>query len=69
MSTQHNTAYSRVTVSCSHCGNTFETNSTHNGDLRIDTCANCHPAYTGEQRVAANSGQIDKFRQRYSADK
>ncbi len=66
MTTQNNQAYSQVNVSCSNCGNTFETGSTHNGDIRVEVCSNCHPAYTGEQRTLTNSGQIDKFKRRYT---
>ncbi len=66
MTTQNSSAYSQITVSCSNCGHTFDTSSTHDGDLRIEVCSSCHPAYTGEQRRQVSSGQIDKFRQRYS---
>ena len=57
-------AYSPVTVTCS-CGNTFETGSTSSKDLSIEVCAECHPFYTGKQKVLDTAGQVDKFRRRY----
>jgi len=58
-------AYAPVTVTCS-CGNTFETGSTSGKDaMSIEVCANCHPFYTGKQKVLDTAGQVDKFRRRY----
>ena len=58
--------YHTVTVVCSSCGNTFESGSTIKGDtLRVDTCSNCHPFYTGRQRFAAAQGRIEKFNRKY----
>jgi large subunit ribosomal protein L31 len=57
--------YKQVAVNCS-CGNSFETRSTYQGDaLHIDVCANCHPFYTGKQKIVDTAGQVDKFRKRY----
>ena len=44
--------YHRIMVKCTSCGNEFETGSTAT-ELRVDTCSNCHPFYTGRQRFAA----------------
>ncbi len=52
--------YNKINVKCSTCGNEFETGSTAK-ELKVDTCANCHPFYTGRQRFAAAQGRIDKF--------
>ena len=41
--------YHKVTVTCTTCGNTFETGSVKD-DIRVDTCSNCHPFFTGRQR-------------------
>ena len=41
--------YHTVTVTCTTCGNTFETGSTLN-EIRVDTCSKCHPYFTGKQR-------------------
>lgn len=58
--------YHEVTVSCS-CGNSFQTKSTyHNDKLHIDVCAQCHPFYTGKQKIVDTAGQVDKFRKRYA---
>ena len=57
-------AYTTVTVTCS-CGNTFETGSTSGKDLSIEVCAECHPFYTGKQKVLDTAGQVDKFQRRY----
>ncbi|MCB1754564.1 MAG: 50S ribosomal protein L31 [Gammaproteobacteria bacterium] len=57
-------SYSEITVTCS-CGNTFQTGSTNGKDLTIEVCSNCHPFYTGKQKVMDTAGQVDKFRRRY----
>ena len=57
--------YKTITVTCS-CGNSFETRSTYSSDsMHIDVCANCHPFYTGKQKIVDTAGQVDKFRRRY----
>ena len=50
--------YHRIMVKCTSCGNEFETGSTAT-ELRVDTCSNCHPFYTGRQRFAAAQGRIE----------
>ena len=55
--------YATTTVKCA-CGNTFETRST-TGDINTDVCANCHPFFTGKQRLVDTAGRIDRFRQKY----
>ena len=57
-------AYDEVSVTCS-CGNTFSTRSTIGKDLTIDVCAQCHPFYTGKQKLLDTAGRVDKFRQKY----
>ena len=54
--------YHRIMVKCTSCGNEFETGSTST-QLRVDTCSNCHPFYTGRQRFAAAQGRIEKFKE------
>ncbi len=54
--------YEETTVTCA-CGNTFTTRSTRN-NLRIDVCSNCHPFYSGEQRMMDTAGQVDRFMRR-----
>jgi large subunit ribosomal protein L31 len=50
-------------VRCS-CGNTFETRSTQ-ADLRVELCSECHPFYTGKQKLVDTGGRIDRFERRY----
>ncbi len=59
--------YYKVKVTCTTCGNTFETGSTMK-ELKVDTCSNCHPFYTGKQKFVAAAGRIDKFNKRYGID-
>ncbi len=57
--------YSEITVTCS-CGNTFKTRSTlRGGELHLDVCSQCHPFYTGTQKIMDTAGRVDKFRRRY----
>ena len=56
--------YTEINVACS-CGHTFKTRSTMGKDLHIEVCAECHPFYTGKQRVVDTAGRVEKFRQKY----
>ena len=59
--------YDEVQVNCS-CGSTFTTRSTSSSKaLQIEVCSQCHPFYTGKQKVMDTAGRIDKFRQRYGS--
>ena len=60
--------YCDVTVPCS-CGNTFQTRSTACRDLTIEVCSQCHPFYTGKQKLVDTAGRVDKFRQKYGMKK
>ena len=60
--------YQDVTVTCT-CGNTFETRSTLKGEMRVDVCSECHPFYTGQQRVVDTAGRVGKFQARYGKKK
>lgn len=57
-------AYNDINVTCS-CGASFETRSTVGKDLQIEVCSQCHPFYTGKQKMLDTGGRVDKFRQRY----
>lgn len=61
----HPTYHSEATVICA-CGNTFKTGSTMK-EIRTDICSNCHPFYTGEQRIVDTAGQVDRFMKRLQA--
>ena len=56
--------YAEINVVCS-CGHTFKTSSTVGKDLHVEVCSNCHPFYTGQQKIVDSAGQVDKFRKRY----
>ena len=58
--------YEAIKVTCS-CGNEFETRSTGVEDLHIDVCSECHPFYTGKQRVMDTGGRVDKFKKRFGS--
>ncbi len=55
--------YQKCVVVCA-CGHTFETRSTV-PTLHLDLCSNCHPFYTGKQRIVDTGGRVERFRRRY----
>ena len=55
--------YIETTVKCS-CGNTFTTRSTK-ADLRSELCNECHPFYTGKQKLVDTGGRVERFERRY----
>ena len=57
-------AYDVVTVNCA-CGNSFQTRSTHKGDIHVEICSNCHPFFTGKQKLIDTAGRVERFRKRY----
>ncbi len=56
--------YQKVTVHCTTCNSEFETSSTLS-EIRVDTCSQCHPFYTGKQKFAQADGRVEKFRKKY----
>ena len=56
--------YKKVKVVCTSCGAEFESGSVLD-EVRVDTCSNCHPFYTGKQRFASADGRVDKFNKKY----
>ncbi|MGH2767851.1 MAG: 50S ribosomal protein L31 [Candidatus Methylomirabilales bacterium] len=55
--------YVPATVHCS-CGNTFLTRSTK-AELRVEICSNCHPFYTGKQKLVDTGGRVERFQKKY----
>ena len=51
-------------VVCTSCGSEFVTGSTLK-EIKVDTCSNCHPFYTGRQRFAQAQGRVEKFSKKY----
>ena len=67
--------YKKVKVVCTSCGAEFESGSVLD-EVRVDTCSNCHPFYTGKQRFASADGgsqkllleaggRVEKFNKKY----
>jgi large subunit ribosomal protein L31 len=57
--------YKLAKVVCA-CGNVIETRSTR-GDFHIEICSQCHPFFTGKQKILDTAGRIERFRTRYAA--
>jgi large subunit ribosomal protein L31 len=53
-----------VTAVCA-CGNTFETFSTKE-ELRLEICNECHPFFTGRQKLVDSAGRVERFERRYA---
>jgi large subunit ribosomal protein L31 len=63
-STLHPVYHDAIEVSCS-CGHTFTTGSTVE-KITVEVCSNCHPFYTGKQKLVDAAGRVDKFKRRLS---
>lgn len=57
--------YINIKVTCS-CGESFESRSTLKKDLNVEVCSQCHPFYTGKQKLVDTGGRVQKFRDRYN---
>ncbi|MCZ7685807.1 MAG: 50S ribosomal protein L31 [Sandaracinaceae bacterium] len=55
--------YAEATITCA-CGASFTTRSTA-GSYTVDICSDCHPFYTGKQRIVDTAGRVEKFRRKY----
>ena len=60
----HPTYYEDATVTCS-CGITYTTGSTKRS-LRVELCNECHPFYTGEQRIVDTEGRVERMKRRFN---
>lgn len=56
--------YQEATITCA-CGASFTTRSTA-GSYTVDVCSECHPFYTGKQRIMDTAGRVEKFRRKYA---
>ncbi len=59
--------YKPTVIKCA-CGATFETSSTKD-NISVEICSQCHPFYTGKQKLVDTGGRIDKFKKKYGIDK
>ena len=58
--------YREITVVCA-CGNTFRTRSTYKSDvLHLEICSNCHPFFTGKQKLLDTAGRVERFNRKYA---
>ena len=55
--------YKVTTVRCA-CGNEFQVGSTKE-NIRVEICSNCHPFYTGKQKLVDTGGRVDRFNKKY----
>ncbi len=60
--------YAEIEVSCT-CGSKFKVNSTLGKDLTLEICSNCHPFYTGKQKMVDTARRIERFQQKYGKKK
>lgn len=56
--------YEPTTVTCA-CGNVFEIRSTAK-DIKVEICSNCHPFFTGKQKLVDTAGRVERFKKRYN---
>lgn len=56
--------YGECTVSCA-CGYTFKTRSTK-PTIKLEICSNCHPFFTGKQKLIDTAGRVEKFQKRFA---
>ena len=62
MKTDIHPEYVEAQVVCT-CGNTFTTRST-NPTISVEICSNCHPFYTGKQKLMDTGGRVERFQRR-----
>jgi large subunit ribosomal protein L31 len=68
MQTAIHPKYIDTTFRCS-CGNIFVTGSTRGGEITLDLCNECHPFFTGKQKLVDTGGRVERFQKRYGARK
>ena len=56
--------YEKTTITCA-CGNVIEVGSTK-GDIKVEICSQCHPFFTGKQKLVDTAGRIERFRKKYA---
>lgn len=58
--------YEEMVATCS-CGNVIKTRSTLCKPMSLDVCSECHPFYTGKQKIVDTAGRVERFRQKYGS--
>ncbi len=64
MKTDIHPSYVEASVRCS-CGNTFTTRSTKS-EIHLELCNECHPFFTGKQKLVDSGGRVERFQRRYA---
>jgi large subunit ribosomal protein L31 len=64
MKTEIHPQYKDVKVTCV-CGHSFTTRSTMGKDFHVEICSECHPFFTGKQKLIDTAGRVDRFRRKY----
>jgi large subunit ribosomal protein L31 len=59
--------YGPVTVTCTGCQNTFQTRSAKTENYHVDVCSQCHPYFTGKEKLMDREGRVEKFRNKYGS--
>lgn len=67
MKTDIHPTYDETRVTCS-CGNTFVTRSTRPSDMHVELCNECHPFFTGKQKLVDTGGRVERFKKRYGTE-
>ena len=57
--------YKEAAITCA-CGASFKMASTR-GPFTVDVCSQCHPFFTGRERMLDTAGRVEKFRKKYEA--
>jgi large subunit ribosomal protein L31 len=68
MKTDIHPSYDTTVFRCS-CGNVIETHSTRGGEMRVELCNECHPFFTGKQKLVDTGGRVERFNKRYGTRK
>ena len=58
--------YKELTITCA-CGATYKTRSTKK-NINVEICSNCHPYFTGKQKLIDTAGRVERFRRKYKLD-
>jgi large subunit ribosomal protein L31 len=64
----HPEYFTDTKIQCA-CGKTYQVGSTVAGTIHVEICANCHPFYTGKQKLVDTAGRVDRFKKMASAAK
>ena len=59
--------YNPITILCTGCNTAYETRSTAGKDYHVEICSNCHPFFTGKQKLLDTEGRVERFTKKYGA--